>query len=110
MIHALRGFHPFNSFAAIHVDRGVVVVVAQGDGQGDGRFGRRQHDDEHGDQLAVQPQADAAAGRSNGLPKATKFRLAPLSTSSMPISTPTAFRLMVMQTTPQTNRTAPTTR
>ncbi len=50
------------------------------------------------------------SGCSNRLPKATKFRFAPLSTSSMPISTPSAFRLVAMQTAPQTNSTAPTTR
>ena len=85
------------------------MVEAQGDGQGDGGLGGGQHHDEDGDELAVEPQTVAAAFQC-GLLKATKFRLAPLSTSSMPISTPTAFRLIVMQTTPQTNRTAPTIR
>ena len=91
--------------SAIDVDRGMVVVEAQGDGQGHGGLGGGQHDDEDGDELAVEPQTRLLP-TSCGLPKATKFTFAPLSTSSMPISTPTAFRLIVMQTTPQTNRTA----
>ena len=52
----------------------------------------------------------AASGRKNSLPKATKLTFAPLSTSSIPISTPSALRLVAMQTTPETNSTAPTTR
>ncbi len=44
------------------------------------------------------------SARRNWLPKATKFTFAPLSTSSIPISTPSAFRFVAMQTTPQTNR------
>src|SRR5688572_7015275 len=42
------------------------------------------------------------------LPNATKFMFAPFSTSSMPISTPRAFRLVAMHMAPQTNITAPT--
>src|SRR3954464_12866133 len=38
--------------------------------------------------------------------KATKLTVAPLSTSSTPMSTPMALRLVAMQTTPQTNSTA----
>jgi len=46
--------------------------------------------------------------RKNLLPKATKFKFAPFSTSSMPISTPSAFRFVAMQIAPHTNSTAPT--
>ena len=46
-----------------------------------------------------------AAGYS--LPKATKFTLAPLSTSSMPISTPSALRLVAMHTAPADEQDRP---
>jgi hypothetical protein len=91
----------------VYVHRGVVVVKVKRNGQGHRRFGRCQYDHKHRDRLAV--QADRIP-RRNLLPKATKFTFAPLRTSSIPISTPSALRFVAMQTTPATNRIAPTTR
>ena len=61
-----KSMSPFKFFAAVDVDRGVTVVIAQGDGQGHGCFGRRQHDDKQGDQLPVQPQGRLTLGAEEG--------------------------------------------
>ena len=99
----------FQFIRTVDIDRAVAVVEIQCNRQCHGRLSRRQHDHEQGDQLAVESQRRCRR-RRYWLPKATKLTFAPLSTSSIPISTPRAFRFVAMQTTPATNRTAPTTR
>ena len=45
----------------VDIDRCVVIVKAQGDGQGKGGLGGGQDHDEYGDELAIEAQPVAAA-------------------------------------------------
>ena len=75
---------PFQFLALIHVDRGVVVVVVQRDGQRHGSLGRGQHDHEQGDHLAVEP--DRSPSRPARSPDSRRPR-----SSSSPRSAPIRF-------------------